>query len=345
MNDNLVTTLLHKQLTGQLESADKQLLLDWLAHSSENQETKEDIAHIWDLSKNYTPAFTPNVDKSFEKFSQRIKSDNNGSPQQKEAEVIKLRTPRMWLRYAAIGIVAIAAVFVWRLTQYYNVTDLMVSTIEDEIIQVTLADETLVWLNEKSELSYPDKFRGKERVVSLTGQAFFDVTENQNKPFIINGGSAYVKVLGTSFSVTTDNDNGLMEVEVKDGTVSINPVGSEEELVISKNEKGYYDTINKKFLDKELLSVSNADYFVTNSYRFEDSKYSFVFKILADVYEVEFELASEELNDCKLTSPIEFDKDNINEMIQTLEQVYAHRNLKINRISDSRYLIESDPCN
>ncbi len=343
MQDNLVITLLHKQLTDQLDSTDKQLLLDWLANSSANAKEQQEVSQVWELSKNYAPSFTPNVDASFEKFSKRIKSDLVSTAPKAEATVIKMSPFKAWMKYAAAAVVLIGAVAVWQLTKPSGVEYLMASTIEDEVQVISLADGSTVGLNEKSTLNYPSKFKRGDRVVELSGQAFFDVASDAKKPFIIKGGEADVKVIGTSFSFDTDDD-GIMRVEVKSGVVELIPAGSDEKVTLTKNDVGYYDVKNKKFLPKETLSVSNADYFMTDEYSFENSKYDYVFDILGNVYDVEFKYDSKELINCRLTSPIQFDKDNLQKTITVLEEVYKARNLKFEEIEKGTYLIKADPC-
>ena len=345
MHENLVISLLHKQLTDQLESADKQLLLDWLANSSKNAEVQKDVSEIWELSKNYSPSFTPDVNKSFEKFSQRIKDTPVSTNDNPEAKIISLSPIRNWMNYAAIGVVLIGSLLVWNLTKNATAAEqMMASTINNEIKTIELDDGTIVSLNEKSSLNYPDKFNTDERVVNLEGQAFFDVSPDDKKPFIIRGGAADVIVVGTSFSFNTDNGDGIMEVEVKEGIVKLIPVGSSEELILTKNEKGSFDILNKRFSEKEVLKVSNADFFVSGKYSFKDSKYDYVFKILGSVYDVDFNFGSEEIKDCLLTSPLEFDPNDLEGTLAILTKAYNHRNLAFNKTGASSYSISAEAC-
>jgi ferric-dicitrate binding protein FerR (iron transport regulator) len=69
--------------------------------------------------------------------------------------------------------------------------------------QVSLPDGSMVWLNAASSLSFPVNFTGKQRKVSITGEAYFDIKKNRNKPFIVETGSQEVEVLGTEFNVNS----------------------------------------------------------------------------------------------------------------------------------------------
>ncbi len=67
--------------------------------------------------------------------------------------------------------------------------------------QVTLSDGTKVWLNAATTLRYPSKFEGSERHVDMEGEAYFEVQEMKEKPFIVSTGNQHVKVLGTAFNI------------------------------------------------------------------------------------------------------------------------------------------------
>jgi len=88
--------------------------------------------------------------------------------------------------------------------------------------KLTLQDGTRVWLNAQSSLRYPASFNGKERVVELKGEAYFEVAHNSKQPFIVNTASQKVKVLGTSFNINAyANENSTITTLVT-GRVQIN---------------------------------------------------------------------------------------------------------------------------
>jgi hypothetical protein len=81
---------------------------------------------------------------------------------------------------------------------------------------ITLADGTHIWLNSGSQLSYPAKFKADSREVYLSGEAFFEVKSNPNKPFFVITRDIKIKVTGTSFNVSCyDEDNTTQTVLVK----------------------------------------------------------------------------------------------------------------------------------
>ncbi|MDR3696096.1 FecR family protein [Mucilaginibacter sp.] len=91
----------------------------------------------------------------------------------------------------------------------------------DQVYKAILPDHSIVWLKPNSQLTYPEVFDTKSRMVTISGEGFFEVTKNPNCPFIINSPSIITKVWGTSFLVRDNNRNSPAEVSVMTGKVSV----------------------------------------------------------------------------------------------------------------------------
>lgn len=88
-------------------------------------------------------------------------------------------------------------------------------------INLTLADGTNVWLNANTKLEYPTQFAGKNRSVKLEGEAFFDVSKDKNRPFIVETKKWSVQVLGTQFNIEAYSDRDEFETALLKGSVNI----------------------------------------------------------------------------------------------------------------------------
>ncbi len=85
-----------------------------------------------------------------------------------------------------------------------------------------LADGTKVWLNASSSITYPTAFTGKERRVTITGEAYFEVAKNKGMPFKVNvNGREEVQVLGTHFNIMAYNDEPAIKTTLLEGSVKI----------------------------------------------------------------------------------------------------------------------------
>jgi len=87
--------------------------------------------------------------------------------------------------------------------------------------ELMLADGSKVWLNAASSLKFPTEFVGAERVVELTGEAFFEVEKNSNKPFRVVLKDAAVEVLGTHFNISAYEDEPASKTTLIDGSVRV----------------------------------------------------------------------------------------------------------------------------
>lgn len=87
--------------------------------------------------------------------------------------------------------------------------------------QVVLPDKSHVWLNAQSSLTYPTRFRGKERKVFLKGEAYFEVAHNTAMPFKVESHGQTVEVLGTHFNVMAYADEPVMKTTLLEGAVKI----------------------------------------------------------------------------------------------------------------------------
>lgn len=90
---------------------------------------------------------------------------------------------------------------------------------------VTLSDGTRIWMNSASKLEFPVRFAGNCREVHLEGEAYFEVTPDTQKPFLVNMGDKQVRVLGTSFNVMAYPGDNRTEVALLQGKVSFDVAG------------------------------------------------------------------------------------------------------------------------
>lgn len=96
-----------------------------------------------------------------------------------------------------------------------------VSTPKGGQYRISLPDGTNVWLNAASSISYPTVFQGSERIVNITGEAFFEVAKDPLKPFIVRTASDIIQVVGTSFNVNSYAEESGVKTSLMEGAVKI----------------------------------------------------------------------------------------------------------------------------
>ncbi len=133
-------------------------------------------------------------------------------------------------------------------------------------IRLVLADGSLVWLNAASSITYPTAFTSKERRVSMTGEAYFEVT-HMDMPFFVDQGKVRIQVLGTHFNVNADETNGSAKITLLEGSVK---VSTELNTVQVRPGQQVSTTANKlKVVDnvdiEEVMSWKNGQFFFTGT--------------------------------------------------------------------------------
>lgn len=152
--------------------------------------------------------------------------------------------------------------------------------------QVELPDGTKIWLNAASILKYPVAFRGTERPVELTGEAYFEVAKDAARPFIVRSKGQAVKVLGTSFNVNAYADEPQITTTLLDGSVSISAGGRQQLLKPGERSAIRDSLINVDSIDTELAIAWKKGYFL-----FESEDIMSIMRKVSRWYNVDIEYA------------------------------------------------------
>ena len=224
------------------------------------------------------------VEKAWENIYSRI--EDNGLLSEKSIADRQF-SMRSFIRIAAsvLILIGLGATLLWLNNKDVLSAKLVVATNANERnIEVTLPDQSKVYLNRNSELSYHKNLGRSTRKVTLKGEAFFDIKQDPSKPFIIDAGKASVKVLGTSFSVLTNNTNDAVEVYVKTGRVMLSDSSGTQNLIL---EPGYIGTMDLKSSNKAVNEDPNYLSWNTDLLFYERTKLDVVFTDLKKVFDID----------------------------------------------------------
>jgi len=232
------------------------------------------------------------VDMAWSKLNRKIELEDN-----KQNPRVRLLIPAM-LRVAAMIIVAIG--LGWMILRVATPEKITVAAeMNEKKIEVIMPDGSKAFLNHDSQLTYPESFNRNNRKVSLTGEAFFEITPDATRPFIIDAGEARVRVLGTTFNVITDNGNNEVEVYVATGKVLLSNGDGSQNLTL---EPGF---IGKVSSDKgEQTLNTNINYMSWNSdvLEYDGERLAVVFKDLKHAYNIDIVAADPLINNFRLTT-------------------------------------------
>ncbi|TDB62336.1 FecR family protein [Arundinibacter roseus] len=179
----------------------------------------------------------------------------------------------------------------------------------NKTMTIQLSDGSTVRLEKNSHLRYPKDFEGTERQVYLTGDAFFEIQKNPNRPFLVYANGLITKVLGTSFYIHAHQEAPDVTVSVRSGRVSVyadvpNPKADPEAggVVLTPNQKAIFQrkdaSISKSLVEKPILLMERAP---AQLFAFESASARQVFDALEKAYGVEVLFDEELMKECQLT--------------------------------------------
>lgn len=177
---------------------------------------------------------------------------------------------------------------------------------------IVLADGSTITLNGEAKLIYPRKFNSATRNVSLEGEAFFSITKNPDKAFVINAKAAEIKVLGTSFNVIADDDK--VEVLVESGKVRFSEINNTEKAVFL--EKGDYAILKENLLSKSLMNDDNYLSWKTQKMVFRSMPLKDVAKVIERTYHVSIQFENEDIAKEEINTT--FDQESLNHVLDNI---------------------------
>ncbi|SDT33167.1 FecR family protein [Mucilaginibacter mallensis] len=152
--------------------------------------------------------------------------------------------------------------------------------------QMVLADGTKVWLNAASSLKFPTEFIGKDRTVELTGEAYFEVAKNKNKPFNVKTATQTVQVLGTHFNINSYNDEAAVKTTLLEGSVKV--FSAAEAVMISPGQQAIL-TNNEPFLVKNDLDVDEVIAWKNGMFQFNEADIQTIMRQISRWYDIDVE--------------------------------------------------------
>lgn len=160
--------------------------------------------------------------------------------------------------------------------------------------QLLLPDGTRVWLNAASMLRYPTAFTGKERVVELQGQGYFEVAKNADQPFKVVVKEMEVQVLGTAFDIMAYQEEGRVNTTLQTGAVRVKHGVSEK--LLKPGQQAVLHTADHSLAVQE-VDVAQAIAWKTGFFEFDNERLSVIMRQIARWYDVEVDYG--EINDRK----------------------------------------------
>ncbi len=162
------------------------------------------------------------------------------------------------------------------------------STGKGKQFQITLPDGTKVWLNSSSSLSYPTSFNGgKQRLVEMTGEAYFEVAHNAAKPFVVRTDKEDVTVLGTHFNINSYEDEPALKTTLLEGSVSVSNSSGKVRIVPGQQAAVFRNRAGMDRISVGEANVEDAIAWKNGVFNFDNADIRTVMRQLARWYDVE----------------------------------------------------------
>jgi ferric-dicitrate binding protein FerR (iron transport regulator) len=173
----------------------------------------------------------------------------------------------------------------------YNLTSLKkaevnyntLTTAKGNQYHLTLPDGTNVWMNVASSIRFPVSFSGNSRSVELTGEAYFEVTKNTEKPFIVHVGSSYVKVMGTHFNIRSYRDELTLKTTLFEGSVLFSD--GEDSALIKPGQQA--QIINGGRLEIDNANLQQVSAWRNKLFWFQSTPFEEIMRELSRSYDIE----------------------------------------------------------
>lgn len=184
--------------------------------------------------------------------------------------------------------------------------------------KLILADGTRVWVNSESELKYPVKFTEKTRMVYIKGEAYFEVTPDAEKPFVVQTpDSMLVKVLGTHFNISAYEEDETIATTLAEGKVEVSD--GKQTMILEPNQQSIFDKKEKHF------TCHTVDPYQYLSWK--DGKFIFEKETLENImerlerwYNIQVFFKSEKVKKLRFSGDLE-KYDNFSTAVRMLEKV------------------------
>ena len=248
--------LIIRYLDGFASLEEKKELLYWLKSSDENRDYFIQIRDLW-LACDSAMATDAEIDIALKRLRNRLIFARQKTVSPKRFRI-------QWQQVAATFLILISVGY-----GFYS-KKRIVETVQEIVVQnqlitatgskgqFILPDSTIVWLNSGSKLVYPEHFEKDRRVVTLEGEAYFQVAKNKSRPFVVQVKDLDIKVLGTSFNIASHAMLDKVETVLLSGSIKANINATGKKILLKPNELLVY----KKETGETITEITSAQYHI-----------------------------------------------------------------------------------
>lgn len=302
-----------KYFEGRATEAEQEQLLNWL-RKKENRIVFNSFRLDWKKSLE-SGRFPAGGDESWQKLQAVLGQKSYNRWQETRRVQQFFRVAAIFFFVVAIGTLA------WYFTQQPPAIPETYTTViaeNGQISKVKLPDGSQVWLNSGSEIAYNNFFSAQNRDITLKGEAYFDVTKNEDLPLVVDCSGLKVKVLGTRFNVNAYAENNSAEVVLEEGSVELLSTGAEDAFYrMEPNEKVELNLETRKY-NTSVVNTRRYTSWREGIQNIYDLPMEEVVKRLEKRYNQQFELTPEVK---KLRYTFTIENESLEDILKLMERI------------------------
>jgi len=316
--------LLKKFIQKKCNPDEHELVLNWFTDFRYERKLKYIVNEHWDEIELESPEYDLDTNRFLDKLHHLIHLDSY----KKSCNVPFYR--KAYRQLSKIAAVLLIPVLI--ISACYFLTDRRFFVKEEKTIyaeiysplaartRFELPDGSTVWLNSGSKLKFPVKFRGTQREVKLTGEGFFNVVKDSQKPFVVKTGNINIKALGTTFNVLAYPDDKICEVTLESGKVVVGKIrDSGEPVKLAELQPDHQLTVSKEtgIIDTKEVFTEKYTSWKEGKLIFRNDPMKEVVKRISRWYNVEIELKDKELEMYRYRAT--FENETFSEVLKLLK--------------------------
>lgn len=308
-----IDLIIANYISGEASQTEKEELFRWIDESAANKRFFEKNQRIWEKSTSHFTASEIASDR--EKIKDQI-IQQLSKPEKRVGIAV-------WIyRVAAILALPVMLGIGWYLGSDRNSDETAMCEVtapKGQISKCVLADGTQIWLNAGTTIKYDPSLKGNFREVKLDGEAYFKVSKNNHKPFVVSTKYAQIKVLGTVFNLKAYSGENKVETTLEEGSVEFSLNGSSAKPVDLKpgEQIVFNSSENKLTMGKVETYLHTA--WKDGKYVFKDADLKTIIAELERLYDVRIHLQNNSLMQLHFRGMFEYEQ-NIFSALETLER-------------------------
>ena len=336
-NETYWINLIGKHLSGNISLDEDRELQAWKNASESNQNTYTEFKQIWEQSFPSTALLNIDREAGWANISKAVnREDGRQSPPVVHRKIARWNASKWAVAAAVVLITTFFFLFILPTrTPMANIIAIQSDAHTKE--KTILPDGSIVWLNKNSTMEFESS--RTYRILRLTGEAYFEVEPDPEKPFQVHALQSITEVVGTEFNLRVDPESNKVELMVTEGKVRFfRKEQKTEKLQLVATEGAVLSKESPYPVKRSFRNLTNVLSWKTNTLIFEHTPIRQVIQDLEKHYLVDIEIENTAIMNCTYLAT--FSNDSLSEILKAIEFSLP---VKV-RQEDGKYFITGTPC-